>query len=224
VQGPRARALLEPLVEGIAFDTLPHMGVASCRVLGQAARLFRVSFTGELGYEVNVPAGGAAALWRALLGAGAVPYGTEAMHVLRAEKGSVLIGQEADGTATPDDLGLGWMVPRGKSDCIGQRSLALPELARAGRPQLVGVRPLEDVVPEEGAQLLDAPESRRAAGRVSSAYPSAALGRPVVLGMLEGGRGRMGERVFATRRDGPPLALEVVSPVAWDAAGERLRG
>jgi sarcosine oxidase subunit alpha len=127
VQGPKARDVLAPLVEDIDMSTsaMPHMSVRQGRICGVPARLFRVSFTGELGYEVNVPAGHGSAVWEAIVGAGKdygiTPYGTEAMHVLRAEKGYIIVGQEADGTATPDDLGLGWTIGKSKKDFVGKR-------------------------------------------------------------------------------------------------------
>ena len=228
LQGPRARRVLAPLVEDLDLAALPHMGVAECRVAGIPARLFRVSFSGELGFEVNVPANRMPALWQALWQAGApqglTAYGTEAMHVLRAEKGFIIIGQETDGTVTPDDVGLGWAIGRKKRDFIGKRGLARAGMAAPDRRQLVGLAPADGRRPEEGAQLLAAAGARRAEGHVTSAYDSACLGRPFALGLLAGGRARHGETVFATRRDGPPQPLTVGSPVAWDPAGERLDG
>jgi sarcosine oxidase subunit alpha len=148
------------------------------------------------------------------------------MHVLRAEKGYVILGQETEGTVTPDDLGLGWAVGKAKRDFIGKRSLARPEMRRSDRPQLVGLAPRDGgrTVPEEGAQLIARPGSAEPLGHVTSAYASAALGRPIALGLLAGGRARLGETVFATRLDGAPVALEVASPVFYDPEGERLHG
>lgn len=228
LQGPQARAVLAPLVRGLGLAGFPHMGVAECRVAGIPARLFRVSFSGELGFEVNVPASRTAELWEALWQAGQpfgiTPYGTEAMHVLRAEKGFIIVGQETDGTVTPDDAGLSWAIGKAKRDFIGKRGLARDGMAALGRRQLVGLAPADDRVPEEGAQLLADAAARQAEGHVTSAYHSAALGRPIALGLLAGGRGRMGETVFATRLDGPPQPLTVVSPVFLDPEGKRLHG
>jgi sarcosine oxidase, subunit alpha len=235
VQGPRARDLLAPFVEGIDLDALPHMGVAECRVAGIPARLFRVSFTGELGFEVNLPAGEAPALWEGLWRAGqalgVTAYGTEAMHLLRAEKGYVIVGQETDGTVTPDDLGLGWVVGRRKRDFIGKRGLDRPDLRRPDRKQLVGLAARDGrTVAEEGAQLIaTADGAGPSLGHVTSAYHSPTLGRPIALGLLAGGRARMGETVFATRLDGgggggAPLAMEVVPPCFLDPEGRRLHG
>src|SRR5208337_3752308 len=128
--------------EGIDLSNqaLPHMSVAIGKVAGVPARLFRVSFTGELGFEINVPSEYGAAVWEAVWQAGQAhgitAYGTEAMHVLRAEKGYIIVGQETDGTVTPDDAGLGWAVGKTKPDFIGKRSLARPAMVAPGRKQL----------------------------------------------------------------------------------------
>ncbi|MCO6416319.1 2Fe-2S iron-sulfur cluster-binding protein [Siccirubricoccus sp. KC 17139] len=224
LQGPAAREMLAPLVRGCELAALPHMTVAEAEVMGIPARLFRVSFTGELGYEINLPADRLPELWEALIAAGATPYGTDAMHVLRAEKGYVIVGQETDGTVTPLDLGLGWVIGKAKRDFIGKRSLARAEMQRPDRRQLVGLAPLEGRAPEEGAQLLARPGAREAEGHVTSAYASAALGRPIALGLLARGRARHGETVLATRLDGPPQPLQIVPPVFWDPEGKRLHG
>ena len=116
LQGPKAREVIAPLVEGIDLSNaaFPHMSVRTGVVCGVPCRLFRVSFTGELGYEINVPSDYGEAVWEALIergqAFGITPYGTEAMHVLRAEKGYIIVGQETDGTVTPDDVGLGGAV------------------------------------------------------------------------------------------------------------------
>jgi sarcosine oxidase subunit alpha len=229
LQGPKAREVLSPLVNGLDLGAFPHMAVGECTVAGIPARLFRVSFTGEVGFEVNVPAGCAPAIWQALLEAGAphgiTPYGTEAMHMLRAEKGYIIVGQDTDGTVTPDDVGLSWLIGKAKRDFIGKRSLARPEMLRTDRRQWVGLVPRgRRSLPDEGAQLLGSTDARQAQGHVTSAYRSATLGHPIALGLLESGRARMGDTVFATSLEGAPLALEVVSPVFLDPKGERLHG
>ncbi len=228
VQGPRARDVVAPLVEGTNLAALAHMGVVCCTVAGVAARLFRVSFTGERGYEINVPAGHAAAVWQAVLQEGAAhglaPYGTEAMHVLRAEKGYIIIGQETDGAVTPNDVGLARLVAKSKPDFIGKHALERPEMRGPGRRQLVGLLPVGSAVPEEGAQLITSPGSTTALGHVTSAYASATLGRPIALGLLQSGRARVGTSVFALGAAGAPVPVKVVAPVFYDPEGERLRG
>ena len=145
VQGPRARQVLAPLVAGIdlAPAALPHMAVAEGSICGVPLLLFRVSFTGELGYEINVPADYGRAVWEAVCAAGQrygiTPYGTETMHVLRAEKGYIIVGQETDGTVTPDDAGLSWAIGRKKPDFVGKRSLERATMKNPGRKQLVGL-------------------------------------------------------------------------------------
>jgi len=232
VQGPRARDIVAPLVEGVDLspDAFPHMAVRLGRICGVPTRLFRVSFTGELGFEVNVPAEHGRTVWEALWAEaerhGAVAYGTEAMHVLRAEKGFIIIGQETDGTVTPDDAGLGWAIGKAKRDFVGKRSLARPDMLAPGRKQLVGLRPVEARVPDEGAQLVERPDAApfSAQGHVTSAYWSDAAGGPIALALLKGGRSRHGETVYATALDGAPIACRVVPPVFYDPQGERLNG
>jgi sarcosine oxidase subunit alpha len=229
VQGPNARDVLSPLVEGVDLSPslLPHMGFAEGRILGVPMRLFRVSFTGELGYEVNVPAGHACAVWDEVLkraeAMGGAPYGTEAMHVLRAEKGYIIVGQESDGTVTPADLGL----PTGasKRDFVGKRSLSRPDIVTSGRPQLVGLECADGGGPlEEGLQLTqrpDPPIGTPASGHVTSSYHSATLGRPIALALVNGGRARMGDIVYAPMAKGMRRA-RIVPPVFYDPEGGRL--
>jgi sarcosine oxidase subunit alpha len=233
VQGPRARDVLAPLVEGvdIAAAALPHMSLASCRVGGVDARLFRVSFTGELGFEINVPADyGAAtwdAVWREVQRHGGCAYGTEAMHVLRAEKGFIIVGQETDGTVTPEDVGLGWAIGKGKRDFVGMRSLSRPDIVRAGRKQLVGLLTSDPArALEEGAQVTEQarpPVGTSALGHVTSAYWSAALGRSIALALVADGRKRIGERLNVPMPAGD-VVVEIVAPVFLDPKGVRLDG
>jgi sarcosine oxidase subunit alpha len=225
VQGPQAREMLAPLTD---IDlTLPHMSVTTGQVGGAPARLFRVSFTGELGYEVNVPPDAAGAIWDAIAAHGATPYGTEAMHVLRAEKGYIIAGQDADGTATPDDLGLTWAIGKSKRDFVGKRSLSLPALAAPGRKQLVGLL-TEDALTQldDGTQIVDDPHQpvpMRVLGHVTSSYFGPALNRPIALAMLANGRARIGERLYVPMPD-RAIAVQVVSPVFYDPKGARLNG
>ncbi|HWK48179.1 MAG TPA: sarcosine oxidase subunit alpha family protein [Stellaceae bacterium] len=233
VQGPRARDVLTPLIEGIdiAAAAMPHMSIREGRICGVPTRLFRVSFTGELGFEVNVPADYGMAVWQAILAAGArhgmTPYGTETMHVLRAEKGYIIVGQETDGTATPDDVGLGWAVGKTKPDFVGMRSLARPAMTEPGRKQLVGLL-TEDpqTVLEEGAQIVATPNQPVPVpmlGHVTSSYFSACLGHSIALAVIEGGRARIGSRLYVPMAD-RTIPVTLVEPVFYDKAGERLNG
>jgi sarcosine oxidase subunit alpha len=231
VQGPSARSVLASVVDiDINAAALPHMGVATGHICGVAMRLFRVSFTGELGFEVNVPADFGAAVWEAVWAAGQAygitPYGTESMHVLRAEKGYIIIGQDTDGTVTPDDAGLSWAIGRNKPDFIGKRSLVRPAMQSADRRQLVGLLTADpERVLEEGSQVLAQAEVAvpvRPLGHVTSSYHSAALGRSIAMALVAGGRGRMGETLYVPLEGGGVAPVQVASPVFYDPKGARL--
>ena len=230
VQGPRARDILAGLVEGIDIsnEAMPHMSVAEGRICGAPTRLFRVSFSGELGFEVNVPADYGLGVWEAIWAAGQAhgltAYGTETMHVLRAEKGFIIVGQETDGTVTPDDAGLSWAIAKAKKDFVGKRSLARPAMSRPDRKQLVGLLTHDpNEVLDEGAQLVDeAGQSApmRLIGHVTSSYHSATLGRSIALAMVAGGRARMGQNLYAPMPSGD-IPVTVTSPVFYDPEGAR---
>jgi len=233
VQGPSARRVLEPLVEDIDISAaaMPHMSVARGRICGVPMLLMRVSFTGELGFEVNVPADFGSAVWRAIYEAGQAhgitPYGTETMHVLRAEKGYIIVGQDTDGTVTPDDAGLSWAIGKSKPDFVGKRALQRPAFASPYRKQLVGLvtRDPERVL-EEGAQIV--PRRQRSAaqaaiGHVTSSYYSASLGRSIALALLSGGRSRLGETLYVSMPEGD-IRVQAASPVFYDPQGSRLNG
>ena len=158
---------------------------------------------------------------------GITPYGTETMHVLRAEKGYVIVGQDTDGTVTPQDLGLDWLIAANKGDFVGRRSFRRRDTARSDRKQLVGLLPAEpaDRLPE-GAQLVADPGEGTAAhmiGHVTSSYDSAALGGAFALALLEGGRDRHGTTVYAPLID-RTVAVTVVDPVFYDPEGSRRDG
>ena len=233
VQGRKARDVVAPLVEGIdlAPSAMPHMSVRTGRVAGVPARLFRVSFSGELGYEINVPAGEGRAVWEAVHAAGRehgiAPYGTETMHVLRAEKGYIIVGQETDGTVIPSDVGLGWAIGKTKPSFVGKRSLARPDMLDVNRKQLVGLRADDPrVVLEEGAQVVAdpaAPLPMPKLGHVTSAYWSATLDRGIALALIAGGSRRRGEQLFVPMPD-RTIPVTVVEPVFYDPKGERLNG
>ena len=229
LSGPNARRLLSELAEGVDLspEAFPHMAVREGRVGGIDARIFRVSFTGELGYEVSVATGYGLALWQAFLRVGEnydlTPIGTEALHVLRAEKGYIAVGHDTDGTVTPGDLGMDWIVSS-KKDFLGRRSLARADCIRPDRRHFVGLLP-EARVPE-GAQIVNQARRRppmKMIGHVTSCYDSVTLGRPIALAMITGGRERMGETVtIPLTMEGRVVRAEIVSPVFYDAAGERL--
>ena len=229
-QGPLARQILAPLVEGVDIspEAFPHMSISVGSICGAPMRLMRVSFTGELGYEVNVAAGQAPAVWEAIWAAGQplgmTPYGTEAMHVLRAEKGFIIVGQETDGTATPDDVDLGWAIGKHKRDFVGKRSLTRDAMRRGDRKQLVGLLTADPkLVLEEGVQIVEQAGRKpplTMVGHVTSSYASPTLGRSIALAMVSGGRGRLGQTLYAARPGGD-APVSVVSPVFYDPRGER---
>ena len=233
VQGPKARAVLEPLVTGIDMRAaaMPHMSVGTGTIRGVPLLLFRVSFSGELGFEVNVPADFGAVIWETIHAAGQahgmVEYGTETMHVLRAEKGYIIVGQDTDGTATPDDVGLTWAIGKAKPDFVGKRSLERAAMKAPDRKQLVGLRTRDpNVVLEEGAQVAARPGQKppmELIGHVTSAYASSVLGYSIALAMVAGGRAKLGQTLYIPMPGGD-LEVEVVSPVFYDPTGARIHG
>jgi sarcosine oxidase subunit alpha len=230
IAGPRARDLLAELCRDIDLsnDAFPHMSVRTGRVSEIPARVFRVSFTGELSYEINVAAGFGLALWNAVMLAGQrygiTPFGAEAVHVLRAEKGYLAAGQEIDGTVTPQDLGLDWAISKKKADFLGKRSLTRSAMVLDDRKQLVGLLTKDPaVVLPEGAQIvgeLRATPPMPMIGHVTSSYHSPSLGRSIALALIQGGRARIGETVSLPLRD-RTVEAEVTKPIFYDPEGGR---
>jgi len=233
VVGPESRGVLSALCSDIdlAPEAFPFMSFHEGTVAGVPARVFRISFSGELSYEINVPADYGRHVWEAVMAAGApagiTPYGTETMHVLRAEKGFIIVGQDTDGSVTPGDLGMGWILAKNK-DFLGRRSLLRPDSVRADRKQLVGLKTLEPgfVLPE-GAQLVDDPNVPKPVpmlGHVTSSYYSACLGRSIALALIKGGRERVGDVIQAPLSDGRIVRAEICGPVFYDPEGVRQNG
>ncbi|HEX5078736.1 MAG TPA: sarcosine oxidase subunit alpha family protein [Geminicoccaceae bacterium] len=231
LSGPESRKLMAELVDvDLEPAAFPHMSLREGHARGVPARIFRISFTGEMGYEIQVPASYGLPLWEQCIAAGArygiTPYGTEAMHVLRAEKGYIIAGQDTDGTVTPPDLGMEWLVSRQKPDFLGKRSLGRADIAREDRKQLVGLLPDDpQALLEEGAQIVAEPRERvRMAmiGHVTSSYRSPNLGRTFALALLERGRERLGERLYVPMQE-RTIGVTVIDPVFIDKDGERLR-
>ena len=233
LSGPNARKLLEPLVaEDISTEKLPHMGWMEATIAGVAGRIFRISFTGETSFEVNVPAGMGQHVWRAITEAGKAHglcvYGTETMHVLRAEKGFVIVGQDTDGTVTPLDLGMSWILSKAKDDFIGKRGLERPDLVSGDRKQLVGLltENPEEVL-DEGAQVTEIEKSLPPVpmiGHVTSSYWSSNLGHSIAMALVMRGQERMGETLYVPRLDGTIAKARVTSPIFLDPEGSRLHG
>jgi sarcosine oxidase subunit alpha len=233
VTGPRARTIIERLDTGIDVSTsaLPHMSLAAGSIGGVPARIARVSFTGEASFEISVPAGYGASLFRYLekLGTaeGITLFGIESLLVLRAEKGYILIGRDTDGTTEPQDIGMTGPLRTKQIDFVGRRSLMRPDSRRPDRRQLVGLESASpDAVLPTGAHVCEtAGRGRRSLGYVTSSYLSPTLGRPFALAMVEAGRRRAeaGEAVTVFSL-GQTFAAKVVSPVFYDPKGERLHG
>jgi sarcosine oxidase, subunit alpha len=233
LSGPSARELLRRIDIDIdlAASAFSHMEVREGRISGVPARVSRVSFTGEVSFEVAVPAGYAASVWRQLFALGPdlglTPVGIEALDILRLEKAFIHIGTDTDGTTTPEDVGYGSMVRNKSIDFLGRRSLALPETTRSDRPQLVGLRPLDDERPlAAGAQLALSPDAKRncsGLGHVTSTGWSPTLKTPLALGLLAGGRARVGQQLHAWA-NGKFRPVEVIQPRRYDPEGERLNG
>ncbi|MFV0473475.1 MAG: glycine cleavage T C-terminal barrel domain-containing protein, partial [Pikeienuella sp.] len=229
VAGPKARAVLEGLTEiDLSAGALPFMALAEGEIAGIPARIYRISFSGELSYEIAAPAHRGRALWDAILAAGAkhgvATYGTEALHVMRAEKGFIMIGDETDGTVTPQDLGLSWAVSKKKADFIGKRAQARPFLAAEGREALVGLA-TEDpkrVLPDGACAVADpAAATPEVIGRVTSTYWSPTLDRSIALGLVRGGPDRMGETISFPVGGGDVIRARIVDPVFYDKEGAR---
>ncbi len=232
VAGPYARTVLQRAgcdldLDGDAF---PFMSMQAGQVAGIPARVSRISFSGELAFEISVDANQGLALWEAIMVVGRdydiTPYGTESMHVLRAEKGYVIVGQDTDGSVTPVDLGMDWIVSK-KKDFIGKRSLSRSDTDRPNRKQLVGLKTQDPsrVLPE-GAQLVNSRQEAQPVpmiGHVSSSYFSANLGRSIALALVKGGLSRMGGTIYAHLMDGSVVPATICEPVFFDPENQRTK-
>ena len=229
VVGPRSREVVRTLFPQLALDpeSFPFMAIREGETGGIPVRLHRITFSGELAYELWTPSWYGLALWEAVMAAGEplgiTPYGTQTMHVLRAEKGYIICGQETDGTVTPQDLGMGWIVSKKKA-FVGQRSHRRSDTARSDRKQLVGLLPVDgDQLLPEGAQLVlqaDRSSGVTMIGHVTSSYRSAALGRSFALAMVRSGRERFGSTIYAPL-NGHVVAAVVTEPIFYDKESTR---
>jgi methylglutamate dehydrogenase subunit C len=225
VAGPRSRSALQDVLgpdwRG-ALESLGHMDFAGGKFGGRDLRVLRASFSGELAYELHCRPGIAVALWQALVAAGLAPYGLEALDILRVEKG-YLVSSEINGETTPQDLNMDGLLKLG-NPCLGRELLDRPAFHEPSRPRLVGVRARDGRTKfQAGAQLTTEAESRHAAGHVTSAVYSPALGEWVGLALLAR---RLGEEARIVARDplrGGDTPLRVVPPVHFDPAGERMK-
>ncbi|GAA1210111.1 2Fe-2S iron-sulfur cluster-binding protein [Prauserella alba] len=232
--GPRSREVLARVTSDIDLtnDAFPFMSWTDGTVAGSGARVCRISFSGELAFEINVPWWHGRQVWEALHRAGSefgiTPYGTETMHVLRAEKGFPIVGQDTDGTVTPHDLGMGWAVSKKKDDFLGMRSFSREDTARSDRKHLVGLLPpAGSAVVPEGTQLVDSTELPAPPvpmlGHITSSYRSAALDRPFALALVKSGRDRIGQTIYGHVGD-ELVPVEITEPVFYDKEGNRRDG
>ncbi|MEO3433069.1 sarcosine oxidase subunit alpha [Inquilinus sp. CAU 1745] len=233
LNGPRSRDVLAELTDtDLSNEAFPHLSVKEATIAGVPGRIFRISFSGEMCFEINVPASFGLSVWEAAWEAGQkhgmTPYGTETMHVLRAEKGFIIVGQETDGTMTPDDLGMGWIIGRKKPDFLGKRSLTRRDMVRDDRKQLVGLETDDpSLVLVEGAHLIadeiEAAPPVPILGHVTSSYRSPTLGRSIALALVKGGREKMGRKLYVAMPD-RTIPVTIVDPVFVDREGARLHG
>lgn len=231
VVGPKSRDLLHALgATGVGSNELPFMGMTEADIAGIPARIMRISFSGELSYEIAVSSGQGLALWEACVEAGAEfglgTYGTEALHVMRAEKGFIMIGDETDGTVTPQDLGLHWAVSKKKDDFIGKRAQMRSDLVRFDRKQLVGLltEDPQEVLPDgahavEGYRKANGMENM--IGHVTSTYMSPTLGRSIAMALISRGSSRMGEVLNFPVSADKSIRATVTDPVFFDKEGAR---
>lgn len=234
VAGPKAREVLERLGGDIDLsqEALPFMTWAEGTLAGMPARVYRISFSGELSYEVAVPATRGLELWEKLHEAGRdlgiTPYGTEAMHVMRAEKGFIMIGDETDGTIIPQDLGLGWAISKKKTDYLGKRAQSRSFMTDRSRWQLVGLESVDGQVIPDGALAVDTGNNpngqRKTQGRVTSSYYSPTLDRPIAMALVRHGPDRMGQELEFPMPSGDVLKARITDPVFYDKEGSRLNG
>jgi len=223
VVGPSADRVLERM--GLAEVTsrhLPFMSHRECRSEGVSVRVFRISFSGELSFEIQVPAAHGLFLWEQVVDVGnefgIQPYGTEALHVMRAEKGFIMIGDETDGTVIPQDLGLDWAISTSKEDYLGKRAQERMALVDANRWKLVGLKPLDPkIVLPDGAHAVAGAgvsnEPMKAIGRVTSSYWSPTLNHSIALGLVERGPERMGEIMTFSLAEGGSVQARIVKPM-----------
>lgn len=230
VVGPNARKLLEKLGGlDVSKEAFPFMGWVEGTLGGFPVRAYRISFSGELSYEIAVPAGLGLAFWETLHKAGeefgAMPYGTEGLHVMRAEKGFIMIGDETDGTVIPQDLNMGWAISKKKADYLGKRGQERTYLASADRWKLVGLETLDGSVIPDGAYAVapgvNGNGQRNTEGRVTSTYYSPTLKRGIAMGLVKGGLDRLGQTVEFPKVGGGSVVARIVDPVFFDKEGEK---
>ena len=230
VVGPNARKVLEKIGGmDVSKEILPFMQWADGTLGGFDARVYRISFSGELSYEIAVPASQGAAFWELLLDAGqefgVMPYGTEALHIMRAEKGFIMIGDETDGTVIPQDLNLQWALSKKKTDYLGKRAHERSHMADPNRWKLVGLETLDgSVIPDGSYAIADGTNAngqRNTQGRITSTYYSPTLKKGIAMGLVLNGPDRVGEEIDFNKVDGTTVRAKIVDPVFYDKEGAK---
>jgi len=237
ISGPRTREIISKVFTEIDFsnENFPFMTFKNLNYKNTQVRIMRASFTGELGYEIYIAPNYAYKLWKEIFKHGneynLVPYGTETMHLLRAEKGYVVIGQETDGTVTPIDINFNWMIGKNKKDFIGKRSLNRSDTIREDRKQLVGVVPINtSQFIEEGQHILECerlPNKIKTPikylGHISSSYHSPNLNHCISMAMVKGGNKLLGKKLYVSTSNGTKnIPVKIVKPVFIDPENKRL--
>ena len=231
VVGPNSRKLLEKLGGmDVSKEALPFMRFSEGTIGGIRVRPFRISFSGELSYEIAVPASDGQAFWDMCMEAGKEfgiqPYGTECLHVMRAEKGFIMIGDETDGTVIPQDLNMEWALSKKKEDFLGKRAHLRSHMSDLSRWKLVGLKPVDpNVVIPDGAYATDGTVRENGVknmiGRVTSTYFSPTLNRSIAMGLVKFGPNRMGEIIDFPTLEGKIIKAEICNQVFLDPEGER---
>tara|TARA_B100000029_G_scaffold124770_1_gene118243 strand:- start:441 stop:1193 length:753 start_codon:yes stop_codon:yes gene_type:complete len=236
ISGPKSRVIMSRVFSDIDFssDNFPFMTFKNFNYLDTQIRILRASFTGELGYEIYVPPKYALKLWQKFFfysrDFDLVPYGTETMHLLRAEKGYIIVGQDTDGTVTPLDLNLNWMIGKKKKDFIGKRSLSRSDIVRENRKQLVGLIPLDKTYGiEEGQHVIEKENLSipikkpiEMLGHVTSSYFSPTLKHSVAMALIKGGKKKVGSKLYVSTSDLNVIPVEVVETSFIDPKNERM--
>ncbi len=230
VCGPNSKKIVKKVIPDLDLsdEEFPHMSFKNAKIDNIKCRVMRISFTGEQSYEINIQANFGKSVWEKCMEAGKefniTPYGTETMHLLRAEKGFIIVGQDTDATLTPIDLQMNWIVSKKKYDFIGKRSLYRSDTIREDRKQLVGIvteDPRE--VLEEGAQIV-ADVSKKPVemlGHITSSYFSPNLNKSIALGVVKGGKNMLGKKLFIPMKN-KIISVQVADPVFLDKENKRL--
>jgi len=230
INGPYSSQLMKKLCSNHDFskENFPHMSFQNIKIDNVNCRVMRISFTGEKCYEINVPSSYAKALWSKCFELGKeyniTPYGTETMHVLRAEKGFIIVGQETDGSVTPIDLGMSWIVSKKKYDFIGKRALYRSDTIKEDRKQFVGLLTKDPKeILEEGSQLVEKITilPMEMVGHVTSSYYSPNLGRSIALALVKEGIKKKGLSLYAPMPN-KNIEVEITNPIFIDPNNERL--